>query len=253
MNKEEQIVINRLRDLASICHNKNIPTFSDFLNLNEQNLLSWVKEETQNINVSLDGGYKYAERKMIVFYPNHYDEKELYAPYACLKIKPSSPKFKDELNHRDYLGAILSLGIDRSKIGDIIINDSEAFVFCTEGISNYIKDNFFEIKRTSIEIDIIYDLNEVEFSPKFKTISGSVSSIRLDTVIALGFTKSRGQMTPLIQGGKVFVNGKLIQSNSYILKENDIVSVRGLGKIIYREVKQQTKKGRNYIIIDRFI
>ncbi|TCK98105.1 RNA-binding protein YlmH [Natranaerovirga hydrolytica] len=253
MNKEEQIVCNRLLDLAKITFNKNIPMYSDFLNLNEQSLLSRIKKDIETVHYILDGGYEYAERKMICFYPNPYNVDEVYFPYSCLKIAPIHYKYTENLSHRDYLGSILGLGIERHKIGDILIKKKEAILFCEANIADFINQNLFKIKNTNVSADVIYDKEDIQIMPEFKTITGSVSSIRLDTVVALGFSKSRGQITALINGGKVFVNGKVIESKSYTLKEEDIISVRGLGKMIYRGIQQQTKKGRNFIVVDRFV
>lgn len=89
--------------------------------------------------------------------------------------------------------------------------------------------------------------------PKLKEINGTVSSLRLDSLLALAFSSSRSKLVAFIEGGKVFVNGKLITSNGYQIKENDIISVRGLGRFCYRETLSQTKKGRYYVTIELYI
>ena len=83
---------------------------------------------------------------------------------------------------------------------------------------------------------------EIVIIPKFKRVGGSVASLRLDCILALAWQSSRSKMTPYIEGEKVFVNGRLVTSNSFGLKEGDIVSVRGLGKFIYRGVETETKR-----------
>ena len=95
-------------------------------------------------------------------------------------------------------------------------------------------------------------IGEFSITPKFETVSGSVASLRLDCILALAWQSSRSKMTPYIEGEKVFVNGRMITSNSYLLKEEDIVSVRGFGKFVYRGVETETKKGRLFITLDRY-
>jgi RNA-binding protein YlmH len=90
----------------------------------------------------------------------------------------------------------------------------------------------------------IIDRRDFDYKPKFQEIVGTVSSVRLDSILSVAFHTSRSSLTGLIEGGKVFVGGKVILSNSYTLKENDVVSVRGLGKFIYVGTSYQTKKGR---------
>lgn len=253
LTKEEQLIQNRLIDLANLTFNKDLPTFSDFLTLNDINCFLAILNDLPNIKYELYGGYLYAERKILGFYPVYYEDDKLDFPICCLEIKPLHSKYSQELNHRDCLGTILNLGLDRSKIGDIVVKDKIAFVFCYKDIAEFIEQNLYRIKRTDIQVNKLYKWEDKNLNPNFKTIQGTVSSIRLDTVVALGFQKSRSKITSLIQGGKVFVNSKLIQSNSYTLREGDIISVRGLGKIIYKSIQQQTRKGRYFIKVDRFI
>ena len=97
------------------------------------------------------------------------------------------------------------------------------------------------------------DGNSFSFTPRLETVKGTVPSVRLDTVLSVAFPMSRSRMTGLVEGGKVFVNGKLITSNGYRLKEGDIISVRGMGKLVYRGVLSETKKGRQYIQVGQYI
>ncbi len=251
MTKDEEILSKRFKELSNASLKKMIITNTDFLNLNELNIFEYTKSELSNSNYEIVGGYETCERKMIRFFPE-YDLIDKGPPIVCLKISPSNMKFSDELNHRDFLGAILNLGIERSKIGDILIEENVGYVFCHSNISEYIINNLEKVKHTNIKLSKINDF-DVNYTPKFKLITGTVSSIRLDSVIALAFQTSRSKVTGLIEGGKVFVNSKLTINNSYFLKEKDIISVRGHGKFTYESTMKQTKKGRYYISLHKFI
>jgi RNA-binding protein YlmH len=244
-NKDELILRKRLLDLSKTADIRGISIFSDFLNLNEQNIVTSLKNELPRIKYFAYGGFNDAERKVLCFCGNEQvtDQEEVNFPIACIKVVPISQKFSDALNHRDFLGAVLNLGLDRSKVGDILINENEGYLFAHTGISTFIVDQLVKVKHTLVSTSII-DRKDFDYKPKFQEIVGTVSSVRLDSILSVAFHASRSSLTGLIEGGKVFVGGKEVLSNSYTLKENDIVSVRGLGKFQYVGTTYQTKKGR---------
>ena len=108
------------------------------------------------------------------------------------------------------------------------------------------------IRHTSVMLTVV-DNSTFTYTTSFKEIKGSVSSLRLDSLLSLAFSSSRSKLVAYIENGKVFVNGKLITSNGYQIKENDIVSVRGLGRFQYIATLSQTKKGRYYVTIHLYI
>ena len=215
--------------------------------LNEINIFNTITNQLPPVNYYLTGGNVYAERKIVVFKPIEvYYEEDV--PITLLKIEPLNKKYADTLNHRDYLGAILNLGIDRSKIGDIFIGENVAYIYVITGISDYIINNFTKVKHTLISCKIAYD--EIEnVRPNLKEIKGTIGNIRLDSIISLAFNKSRSSIVSYIEEKKVFVNGKIITSNGYSIKENDIISVRGLGRVIYNRQISVTKKGKNLVSV----
>lgn len=253
MEREEQLLQRRFQDLALMADKREIALFTDFLNLHEQDLLDRMKKELPDIKYFTYGGYLDAERKIICLCGNRYieDVREIEFPISCLRITPINQKFSDKLNHRDYLGAVLNLGINRSKIGDIIVNEHESYLFCSLSISSFIMDNLLRIKHTVVSTSLM-EYKDFIYNPNLKKITGTVSSVRLDSILAVAFKGSRSKLSGLITGGKVFVNSKSILSNSYLLKENDIVSVRGFGKFIFKGVTNQTKKGRYSVEIQLY-
>ncbi len=253
-DKEEQILRKRFLDLANTSFTRGISLYSDFLNLNEQNIFSDLKNELPMIKYFAYGGYLDAERKILCFYggDNKIDEKELVYPITCIKVIPLNQKFSDEFNHRDFLGAVLNLGLDRSKIGDILIIENVGYIMAHSNIADFIIDNLCKVKHTIVNC-IRFDYRDFSYQPKVKEINGTVSSVRLDTILAVAFHTSRSSLSGLIEGGKVSIGGKIILSNSYSLKENDVVSVRGYGKFKYIGTSYQTKKGRYSVQILLYI
>lgn len=251
--KEEKLLQRRFLDLAYKAESQAIPLFTDFLNLHEQDLLLRMKNELPKIKYFSNGGYEGAERKILCFCGNQKIEHEsdIIFPISCLHITPLNLKFSDELKHPDILGAVLNLGIDRIKVGDIIIDNNESYLFCSTSIHSFIENELSRVKHTVVSASLI-DNKDFVYKPNLKPITGSVTSIRLDSILSIAFRGSRSSLSGLIAGGKVFVNSKNILSNSYILKENDVVSVRGYGKFIYKGTTNQTKKGRYSVKISLY-
>jgi RNA-binding protein YlmH len=146
----------------------------------------------------------------------------------------------------------MNLGIERNKMGDILLMEDHAVLFIREEICSYIAENLTKIKHTIVQTNIM-NITDISYKPKFEVIKGNVASVRLDTVLTTAYPMSRSKMTAYIEAGKVFVNGKLVTSNGYHLKEHDIISVRGLGRIQYEEILGSTKKGRYMVSVKKFI
>ena len=249
MNKDE-FFIKRIRELAALSYQRDIVTFSDFLNLNEQNIVNEQKNQMPGVITECSGGYEQAERQMVAFHPDALLFPWEY-PITCLKIEPLAAKFSESLTHRDFLGAVLNLGIERSVIGDILVQEHTAWIFCHNKISDYIIENLTRVRHTTMKISRV-DNPEHFPTPQFETISGTCASVRLDSLIGLAFQSSRSSMVSFIEGGQVFVNGKLITSNGYEPKDGDIISVRSKGRFRYEGVFGQTKKGRYSIKLSRY-
>ena len=132
------------------------------------------------------------------------------------------------------------------------MEENYAILFIHSSLEKFMTDELNRIKHTSV-MATIEDATDFDYKPNTKTITGSISSLRLDSLLALAFSSSRSKLVAYIEGGKVFVNGKLITSNGYQIRENDIVSVRGLGRFQYIETISQTKKGRYYVTIELYI
>ena len=251
MTKEEQQLEKHFLDLARMAYQREIMTFSDFLNLNERNILQSIGQKLSYVQVEGWGGYELAERQIAVFRP----EAPVFCadyPIVCLKIAPLQRKFAEDLSHRDYLGSILNLGMERSCLGDILVGKEATYLFCLERMADFICENLTRIRHTSVTVERV-EARDFDYEPEYKEITGTVASVRLDRLLALAFGASRSSLTGLIEGGKVFVNGRLVTSNGYEPKEGDLVSVRGMGRFRYAGGGGQSRKGREYVILQLYI
>lgn len=238
---EQELCKKRLIDLSKQANRKGIVLFSDFLNLNEQNIYHQSQNLFETTTKSF-GGMELCERQMIAFIPDAlYYEWEY--PILCIKAVPLYPKFADKLTHRDVLGSLMNLGVERSKLGDIIVKKDEYYFFCEESLASYFIENLTTIKHTMVTLELV-DASNLEVSTEFEEKSGIVTSNRLDSILACVYKLSRSKASELIKAEKVYVNGKSILSNTYFCKDQDIISVRGMGRFVYSGASGETQKGR---------
>ncbi len=249
MNKED-ILHKRFIELANICCYKNIPVFSDFLDLNEQTIFLGCIKELPLVNYRLDGGFDTAERKIVCFIP--IDMENYSIPVRVIKVEPVNSKYAEKCSHRDYLGSVMNLGLDRSKFGDFVVSDDICYILCMDNIFEYVCDNLITVKHTRVQCSEA-EIADVTAGIKYDIISGTVASVRLDSVLSIAFRESREHMKNYINAEKVFVNGKCITRPDFALKEGDIVSARGLGKFLFVSTGNETRKGRLYIKVKKYI
>lgn len=247
MSKEEEFLKKRFSELSDISYFKNITSFTDFLNLHEQDIFESVKKTLVNNNYIIYGGYEEAERKVVIFNPSQ-NHNEII---SCLKISVTNKKFVSLPSHRDYLGAILGIGLERSLIGDIILDDYNAYVYVLSKSVNIIKDSLEGVGKARVKVEQVFDTDSICRNLGIVK-NGIVASERIDSVIAEVFKISRTKSSEFINSSKVFCNGKLIENSSYKLSDDIIVSVRGLGRFKYKGIVKETRKERIVIEYEVF-
>lgn len=236
---DTEVLMKRLSELSHRAYERGYSTFSDFLNIDEISQM----ERNKIYGATLFGGYNNAERCIAGFGE---DIEEYEFPIVCIKIEPAQQKFADKLTHRDFLGSLMNLGINRNTLGDIKIKDNIGYLFCLESISQYIIDSVTRIKHTTVKCELIDELPDfINELPDADEIL--VSSVRADAIVASVYKLSRNGATQLFNQEKVFINSKAAYKESLMLKEGDVVSVRGFGKFIFEGVLRKTKKDRNIV------
>lgn len=250
MTKDETLLTRRFIDLSRQAQQKSIVLFSDFLNLNEQNIFKNSISELY-CGFEMSGGFENSERQMIAFLPDALCYAWDY-PISCLKIAPLNRRFADELNHRDVLGSLMNLGIERSMLGDILVEDNIIYVFCQEKISDYICQELTRIKHTTVRTQKTLP-SEVHILPKTEALEGIITSNRLDSVVACICKISRSQANEWIRGGKVFVNSRELFNTTYACQVSDIISVRSVGRFRFQGTSGETRKGRMKIQFEKYI
>ena len=242
-DKELQQLRKRIAELARKSYEHNIYTYTGFLSMAEQDVFYGMIPEIKGTDYKLYGGREDCERKILRFGSEDSLGYEEEFPIVCLRVKPLIEKFADKVTHRDFLGAIMNLGIDRSTIGDIFIDGKSAYVFCTDKIASYITESLDKVKHTNVRCTIADAMEELPVKEP-EEMHFTVASERADGIIAKVYNLSRNQSLLLFRERKIYVNGRLNENNSYTMKSGDMVSVRGYGRFVYYGAGHETKKGK---------
>lgn len=227
--------------------NKNV-FVNEFLTPRIWNKLYNICTNSQ-VNIAFWSSYEECERKLVMFYTEYlYDQ----FPVNILKIKNKSNKFVT-LTHRDYLGALMSLGIKREKLGDLVVRENVCYVPVLQDVSQYIIYNLDTIAKASCEVEIFSE-EDIQFpNPIFKELNILTTSMRLDCIVSALTCESRSESCDIIQKGKVFLNYEEEIKKDRLVKENDILSIRRCGKFKIKNQYGSTQKDRLKIKVLKFM
>ena len=230
-----------MRDQLLLVTMRNRTIMTSFLSPVEQEILCQMVGHKAALY--LDGGYEQSERKVAVLS----NEMVEYSDVVCLHSIYDN-RFK-ELTHRDILGALMHLGIEREQLGDLIVEKKDIYIFVKEKMAEYIKSSCTQIGRCSLNFEEIdgVDLNHVNRVP----IQVNAASLRLDVVVAALAHCSRSKASEYIRQGLVKVND-VILDEIVILCNNDFVSIRKIGRFQFKEVVSTTRKNRLILCFDQF-
>lgn len=249
MNEHQKKNLKRYEELADRARQSGIYTYSSF---HSRETASLAFEAASEKEVRLWGGTDNSERVVARFG----DEEEIgYSedfPICILCVKPKQAKYSDVLTHRDFLGAILNLGIERDMVGDILVHDNSAYFFVLEKLSDVICSDLDRVKHTAVSCEVVEEVPE-DCLPKLSEDHITVSSPRMDAILAKVYHMSREDAKALFDDEKVTLNGRLCKNPETLLKENTTVSVRGYGKLEYHGEEYTTKKGKTGLTIWRYI
>lgn len=243
----------RYKDLWERSYRNSQYTFTDFLGLSDlsdfYDLTRLPLDNEMSIpanSYKVFGGYDQAQRCIIRFGNPQELMYEQEFPIVCICIKPLQKKFSDALSHRDFLGALMNLGIERGEMGDLLVKEDECYLFSTEKMAGYICRELTRVKHTSVMASLANPPEEV-FEPKITEKVIQAKSQRIDGVVAKICNLSRSKAAEMFAAKKIFVNGRLMENESRELKPEDVVVVRGFGKFVFKGCSGNTKKG-NLII-----
>lgn len=237
------ILKRHLADLSKRAYMGGYYVFSDFLSPAEQALLAEGKREGLVGDYLLCGGYDSSERRMAVFGSESEFGYAHELPAGWLKIAPVAKKFAEELSHRDFLGALMGLGITRDLLGDILLVDGEAFLFASDSIHAYLCENLTEVKHTKVSCTAVDAPPTAAVALPDEEVF-VVAGERLDALVAGVYKLSRSESAALIEKGLVAIDGKVSEKLSAAPREGAMISVRGYGRFLYVGIAGDTRKGK---------
>ena len=239
---EERVLLGRLWDGWERCRSRNVPEVSGFLSPHEQAL--GARE-----GFALWGGYEGAQRRQMHFLPDWMDGPD-ETTVRCLRCRFYET---DHPTHRDFLGSLMGLGLTREKVGDILVSPHWADVLVGSSVADFLLQEWQQAGRVHLRAEEI-GLAEIAVPEQpVKLIRDTVASLRLDSVVAAGFSVSRSAAAELIRSGKAEVNWMPCTKPDLLVEQGDVLTVRGLGKCCLAEVGGQSRKGRTGITMKRFI
>jgi RNA-binding protein YlmH len=250
-NEEEKVLLVKILDYVEQVQKYSEPRFTQFLDPSQVAKAESVLKRFSDVRYVVDGGVKNCERKIVAIFPVDMEDNMTDIPVVPIGIKGN---FRFEsISHRDVLGALMSLGIKRDKVGDIILDDSSCFIIASSDISNYICLNLTKIKHTSVTAGCLDFASVPDKTEKYKEIISNVASLRLDSILSAGFGESRNSISKEISRNNVRVNWEEVIDTSHTVAQGDVISLKGRGRIVLEEVGSMTKKGRIKVIIKKIL
>lgn len=249
LSQEDKFLIKKILDYVRIAENKYMVNFSFFLDERQSEIIRSYFKQIKYSNFDFFGGYKNAKRKIVMIFPDYFDEEKQKYPIVGIEF---SYRNQDKLTHRDFLGSLMSLQIKRELIGDIIVSDGKTIVFVYETIADFIIANIKKVGSIGVKANRVEKL-DIVVEDKFKIITGSVASLRLDCITSLVTGLSREKSALLIKTTGIDINYFNIKNTRHILKVGDVFSLRGYGKYIFESENGISKKGRKHITIKKYV
>lgn len=248
--KDEQPFIEQAMGWQREVEDRYAPKLTDFLDPRQRFIVESIIKQSGDLNVLTEGLFEEAERKRMLIAPSYFEPTKEDFQISVYTINYPS-KFV-QLRHPDVLGALLSIGLDRSKFGDIRLDENTVQFALVEEISDYVRANLTGIGKVKVHVEEVsrttqYILNEEQWGES----SHTVSSMRLDVVLATVANISRQKSQSLIGAGKVKVNWTVREAVAFELQEGDIISARGFGRVKIIMTEGRTKKDKIRIQVGR--
>ncbi|HLR59921.1 MAG TPA: YlmH/Sll1252 family protein [Pseudogracilibacillus sp.] len=219
---------------------------TDFLDPRERQIVkSVIGEANEEIRISFYGGDKEAERKRVLIKP--YYEETTINDYEIILFQASFPKKFINIQHGDVMGAFLGLGLERKKMGDIIVNDDQLQIYTTKDVAMYVQTNLIAINRANVQLQEVKLNQKLERNEIWKEQTHSVSSMRLDVLIKEIYRMSRSKAAELITRKQVKVNFKIVNDPAMLILEADLISVKGYGRSRVLELGGLSRKQRTFV------
>ncbi len=247
-----RILLGRVLDKLEQAEKRNTPAHTAFLSPAERAAVEDLLAACGHPRHLFSGGYEGAERTMCAFLPDWQEEADWDVGEVLCAVQCTFPKGA-ELTHRDVLGSVMGIGITREKVGDILMGDEGAQIIVLQEAQPIVlaqldKAGRYPLKCRTLALDGL-----TVRPPEVKTIRDTVATLRLDAVAASGFSIGRSKAAALIASGRMQLNHRECVKPDKPVAEGDVLSCRGLGKCVVKEILGESRKGRTMILLERYI
>ncbi|NMA64975.1 MAG: RNA-binding protein [Clostridiaceae bacterium] len=260
--EEDKLFVRRLMDKAQKSI-KGYLTFTHFIDPHQRAIARQVLHEL-GVKYLFDGGYKDAERVTIAFLPDYFDyntdsetlemvRNDPSYPVSLVQISYKKNQYSRELTHRDFLGAVMNLGIKRETLGDILVHDEYSQIIVLTDIADFLENNLYQLGRLSVDVKTVPLTKLVVPALKTTEKTTTVASLRLDAIVAEGFNISRSLASDCIESGKVYLQYEECNNVSKSVEEGQTITLRGKGKIVLCSIGSTSKKNRIFVTFKKFI
>lgn len=251
---EERVLLARVMDKMEAAAQKNIPACTAFLSPREGEAVGRLIAACGHPRHLLFGGYEGAERQVCLFPPDWMeDPMDAFDNDGPITALRATWYAEDSLSHRDFLGALMGMGISRESVGDILVGRGVCDLLLLREISPFLLQSMDSAGRVKLKLAPI-SLSEIQPPAlQVKVIHDTVAALRLDAVVAAGFSISRSKAADHISAGRVALNFRECGKPDQPVVQGDVLSCRGLGKCVVTQVGGQSKKGRTLLTLERYV
>lgn len=248
-NAEQRVTLSHIYDLMIRSADRNILLSSDFISERDRGAVESLLSACGCTSYLFFGGHPEAERCSVVFLPDYLTAEDVtgepsLSELAFVEAAVSRFDAPDaDLSHRDVLGSLMGLGIERDAIGDILCEKAKTVIIVRAKLADFLLENLTKISRYKVDVKV-YDRYEITPKIDYVEDSDTVASMRLDAVAASVFRLSRSGAVEAIDGGLVSVNGVTVTKSDRTVGEGDKISLRGKGKVVIDGIDGRSKKGR---------
>lgn len=247
---DDRLLANKILDLTEYVKKNYTYKATVFLDPRQQKLVKDLLKHERDIGYRFDGGFQTSERMLCVIHHEDMEEADMESSIEILEFTWNH-KMSRKPTHRDFLGSLIGSGIKREMLGDINLQEDTAYAACIREISDYILYNVERVGNTPVKVRVAEQVIQAE--EQEKTMNATVASLRLDSIISAGFGLSRTKAAEIIRAGKVRVNWEENDLTSKEIRQGDVISLRGKGRIILEEIAGNTKKDRVKVTIKKFV
>jgi len=248
---QERPFVERMVDLARRAEERHVPVLTDFLDPRQTRIAQMIVGGMADVNVSTSGGHEGAERQRALLVPSYYLPEPEEFQLAFLRIEVPGDTMR--LQHGDFLGALIGVGLKRTKLGDLSVHEQGCDLTTAREIADFIRLNLTQVGRANVYVSeiAVADVRHEPVQLQEKTFT--VQSLRVDAIAAEAFGVSRAKVVDPIKSGKLQLNWQIIDSPATPVEEGDVLSLRGFGRVRILEVGGESKKGRTFVTIGKYL